>query len=81
MVIGLKLTRIRGLVVVVNAPQWMPCLGQGGCGLTALPAVAIGLKFTNTVGTPVKITPPAIFTSPTRCTDMINPLKFCCGLV
>ena len=80
-VIGLKLTRILGLFAVVNAPQCMPPLGQGGCGLTALPAVAMGLKFTNTVGTPVKITPPAIFTSPTRCTDMINPLKFCFLLV
>jgi hypothetical protein len=70
-VIGLKLTRIRGLFVVVNAPQCMPPLGQGGCGLTLLPAVAMGLKLTNTVGSPVKIIPPATFASPTRCTMIL----------
>jgi len=58
-------------VLVVLAWQWIgghPLRPQQGCGVTSDPAVAIGRPLTKTVGSPLSITPPAAFLSPTRHT-------------
>lgn len=69
-VMGRNPAKMVGLLVVVTAAQCSapPGWPQGGCGLTKLPTVAMGLKLTNTVGSPVRITPPPTSASPTRCT-------------
>ena len=74
------------LVDCVRAEQWAwpPFWPQGGCGLTGALTKAIGLPLTNTDGSPLCITPPAEFASPTRCMPgTIYPIKilFLTGLM
>ena len=69
--IGLPPTNTVGVFVVVIAAQCtggQPLAPQHGCGLTLEPTVATGRRLTKTVGFPVRITPPALFLSPIRCT-------------
>jgi hypothetical protein len=86
-VTGLNPAKIVAPFTVVSAAQCAapPLAPQGGCGLTLLPTVAMGLKSTNTVGSPVKIIPPPALASPTRCTNFgtIYPIKilFLTGLI
>jgi hypothetical protein len=70
--IGLPLTSTVGVELVVFAEQCTgghPLAPQHGCGLTGRPIVATGRKLTSTVGSPERITPPAVFLSPRRITD------------
>jgi hypothetical protein len=69
---GLPPTNTVGVELVVFAAQCTgghPFLPQQGWGLTGRPIVATGRKLTNTVGSPERITPPAVFLSPKRITD------------
>jgi hypothetical protein len=70
--IGLPLTSTVDVLLVVFAEQCtggQPLAPQHGCGLTDCPLVATGRLLTNTVESPERITPPAVFLSPRRITD------------
>jgi hypothetical protein len=76
-------------LLVVLAEQCtggQPLRPQQGCGLTLAPSVAIGRLLTRIVESPVSMTPPAEFLSPTLHTGPgtiypINILLFLTGLI
>jgi hypothetical protein len=71
-IIGLPLTNTVPLVLVVVAEQCtggQPLRPQQGCGDTLDPTTATGRLLINTVESPVSITPPAAFLSPTLQID------------
>lgn len=77
---GFPLTNTVPLVLVVDAAQCsggQPGRPQQGCGVTLEPTTATGLEFTKTEVSPLSITPPAAFLSPTLQTDpgMRYPIK------
>jgi hypothetical protein len=86
---GFPPTKTVKLLLVVDAEQCIgghPLAPQHGCGVTFAPTTAIGRPLTSTVGSPVSITPPAEFLSPTRHTGPgtyypINILLLRTGLI
>lgn len=77
---GFPLTNTDALVLVVEAAQCTgghPLAPQQGCGVTFDPMIATGRLLTKTEASPLRITPPAVFLSPTRHTSpgMCYPIK------